>query len=133
MIRKENDVFILETQNTTYCFRVMETGHLEHLYYGRRLRLPQGIGVDALTEKMEFAPGNTNNYSKEHNNISLEDVRMEMSAYGRGDIREPFIEVIHEDGSYTSDFVYENAVIQKGKPEYESLPGSYDENGEVDW
>ena len=133
MIRKENDVFILETQNTTYCFRVMETGHLEHLYYGRRLRLPQGRGVDALIEKMEFAPGNTNNYSKEHNNISLEDVRMEMSAYGRGDIREPFIEVIHEDGSYTSDFVYENAVIQKGKPEYESLPGSYDENGEVDW
>ena len=133
MIRKENDVFILETQNTTYCFRVMETGHLEHLYYGRRLRLPQGRGVDALIEKMEFAPGNTNNYSKEHNNISLEDVRMEMSAYGRGDIREPFIEVIHEDGSYTSDFVYENAVIQKGKPEYESLPGSYDENGVVDW
>lgn len=133
MIRRENDVFILETPNTTYCFRVMETGHLEHLYYGRSLRLPQGKGVDALIEKMEFAPGNTNNYSKEHNNISLEDVRMEMSAYGRGDIREPFIEVIHDDGSYTSDFVYEDAVIQKGKPEYETMPGSYDENNEVDW
>lgn len=133
MIRKENDAFILETQNTTYCFRVMETGHLEHLYYGRRLRLPKGIGVDALIEKMEFAPGNTNNYSKEHNNISLEDVRLEMASYGRGDIREPFIEVIHEDGSYSSDFIFEDAQIQKGKLEYETLPGSYDESGEVDW
>jgi len=106
MIRKENDVFILETLHTTYCFRVMETGHLEHLYYGRRLRLPNGIGVEALIEKQEFVPGNTNSYDEIHKNISLEDIRMEMSAYGRGDIREPFIEVVHEDGSYTSDFVY---------------------------
>ena len=133
MIRKENDVFILDTQSTTYCFRVMETGHLEHLYYGRRLRLPKGTGTEALIEKMEFVPGNSNNYSREHSNISLEDVRMEMSAFGRGDIREPFIEVIHADGSYSSDFHYVDAKIQKGKPEYETLPGSYDENGEVDW
>lgn len=133
MIRKEKDVYILETRNTTYCFRVMETGHLEHLYYGRYLRLPNGIGAEALVEKQEFAPGNTNIYSAEHKNISLEDTRMEMSAYGRGDIREPFIEVVHADGSYTSDFVFADARIQKGKPEYETLPGSYDESGDADW
>lgn len=132
MIRKEKDVFILETAHTTYCFRIMESGHLEHLYYGRRLRLPQGEGIMALIEKMEFVPGNMNVYGKEAPNLSLEDVRLEMSSYGRGDIREPFVELVHEDGSYSSDFTYENAVIGKGKEEYATLPGSYDETGEVD-
>lgn len=133
MIRKEEDFFILETKNTTYCFRIMETGHLEHLYYGRRLCMPTGTGAEALVENQEFIPGNTNAYDELHKNISLEDIRMEMSAYGKGDIREPFIEVIHADGSYTSDFLFEDAVISKGKPEYETLPASYDDSGEVDW
>lgn len=34
MIRKEKDYFILDTDHTTYCFRVLPTGQLEHLYYG---------------------------------------------------------------------------------------------------
>ena len=44
-----------------------------------------------------------------NDNFSLEDMRLEMSSYGKGDIREPFIEVVHADGSYTSDFVFEKA------------------------
>lgn len=131
MIRKEKDTFILETEHTTYCFRVMESGHLEHLYYGRHLHLPKGEGIEALTEKMEFVPGNMNVYSKEYGTLSLEDVRLEMSAYGRGDIREPFIEVVHKDGSFTSDFLYEKDEITQGKAEYDTLPGSYDEKDMV--
>lgn len=132
MIRKENDVFILETSNTTYCFRVLETGHLEHLYYGRRLRLPKGDGVEALIEKQVTAPGCTCTYDKEHPTFTLEDIRLEASSLGRGDMREPFVEVVHADGSYSSNFVFESAQIQKGKPESDILPGSYDESGEVD-
>lgn len=37
MIRKEKDYFILDTDHTTYCFQVLPTGQLEHLYYGRKL------------------------------------------------------------------------------------------------
>ena len=29
--------FILETDKTTYGFRVIKSGHLEHLYYGERV------------------------------------------------------------------------------------------------
>lgn len=133
MITRENNNFILETDNTTYCFRVLETGHLEHLYYGRRLTLPEGFGVEALWEKQAFAPGNVNFYDEEHKNFSLEDIRLEMSSYGKGDIREPFIEVVHGDGSFTSDFLFEDARIERGKPEYGTLPGSYDESGSVEW
>ena len=133
MIRKQNEFFILETKSTTYSFRVTKTGHLEHLYYGRKIRLPEENLAEALIEQQAFAPGNTNVYDAEQKNFTLEDIRLEMSGLGRGDIREPFVEVVHTDGSFTSDFVFADAVIGKGKPEYDTLPGSYDEKDEADW
>ncbi len=132
MIREYNNCFILETKNTTYCFRVIEMGHLEHLYYGRRITLTEEKNAEALVEKHTFMPGNTNAYSNACSKFSLEDIRLEMSSYGKGDIREPFIEIVHEDGSYTSDFLFDKAEITKGKEEYSTLPGSYDESGEVE-
>lgn len=39
-IVKDSDTrpwFFLQTAHTTYGIRVMETGHLEHLYYGERI------------------------------------------------------------------------------------------------
>ena len=133
MIRQNGKCFVLDTRQTTYCFRVLETGHLEHLYYGRRITLPQEDAAEALHEKHVFLPGNTNAYSGAKNAaFSLEDIRLEMSSYGKGDIREPFIEVVHADGSCTSDFLFEEAEVTKGKEPYATLPGSYDESGEVD-
>lgn len=129
MIRHEKEYFILDTKNTTYCFRVMETGHLEHLYYGRKISLPEGKGAEFLVEKQAFLPGNLNAYDKAHGSFSLEDICLEMSSYGKGDIREPFIEVVHGDGSYTSDFLFEDARVTKGKDDFDTLPGSYDETG----
>jgi len=104
MIREKEGIFLLETRHSSYLFEVMETGHLEHLYYGRRIHPGDGA---ALREKHAFAPGNGIYYDDKHRHFSLEDVCLEMSSYGKGDIREPFIEIVHEDGSFTSDFLLE--------------------------
>ncbi|MGN0504943.1 MAG: alpha-galactosidase [Lachnospiraceae bacterium] len=136
MIRRLGEtrpVFVLDTAKTTYCFRVMETGHLEHLYYGRRITIEDM--PETLVEKYAFVPGNTNPYDKEHPGVTLENVRLEVSSYGRGDIREPFVEVVHADGSYSSDFVFVSAEAgSTGGTEQEvrQLPGSYDEQNEVE-
>lgn len=131
MITRENQLFVLNTKHTTYAFQVTPTGHLEHLHYGRKIRIDEQTAI-ALTEKRQFAPGNGNYYNDVNKHFSLEDVRLEMSSYGKGDIREPFIEVVHADGSFTSDFLFEKAEIITGKDEFETLPGSYDESGKVD-
>ena len=55
MITEKNGVFQLETDKTSYLFEVMDTGHLEHLYYGRKIRFRD---TEALREKHPFAPGN---------------------------------------------------------------------------
>ena len=131
MIRQLENVFVLDTKHTTYCFQVLETGHLEHLYYGKRIRIEEASDVSAIAEKHAFPPGNGNVYDAAFPKFALEDMRFEMSGYGKGDIREPFIEVIHRDGSYTSDFLYEKAEIYDDKKPMDTLPSSYEMDGKV--
>ena len=131
MIRQLKNVFVLDTKNTTYCFKTLESGHLEHLYYGKKIRIESAEDVESLAEKQAFPPGNSNVYSEEYSKFSLENMRLEMSSYGKGDIREPFIEVIHGDGSYTSDFLYSHAVFSQKKTPLKTLPSSYEDNGKV--
>ena len=128
MISQINNSFVLNTKNTTYAFGLLETGQLEHYYYGKRIHFSRAT----LMEKHEFSPGNTNQYDKEHLKYSLEDMRLEMSTYGKGDIREPMLEIVHEDGSFTSDFIYKESKQAEGKAEFDTLPGSYGTDDEVE-
>ena len=125
----KNPLFILNTAHTSYVMKVLDTGHIEHLYYGRMIHLDD---ADGLTEQHEFAPGTTSVYSPENGNFSLEDMRLEMSSYGKGDVREAFIEVVNSDGSMTSDFLFESYSESKGRDGgTEGLPTSYGEDAEV--
>lgn len=125
MIKITDKIFELHTDNTSYIFRVAETGHLEHLYYGPRLFVVSADDVRALAMKVPFPPGNTIVYDEKHPGIALEDMCLEMSAPGKGDIREPFTELVHADGSRTCDFLFDGAEILPDKAAYETLPGSY--------
>ena len=125
----KNPLFILNTAHTTYAMKVLDTGHIEHLYYGRKIHMDD---ADGLTEQHEFAPGTTSVYSPENGNFSLEDMRLEMSSYGKGDLREAFLEIINSDGSTTSDFLYSGYSENKGRDGgTEGLPTSYGEDAEV--
>ena len=142
MIRKiGNELFILDTKHTTYAFRILPTGHPEHLYYGARITV--GDSADGLPERHAFPPGNTCLYDSEEKRYTLEDMRLEYSWPGKGDLREPAVAVRHADGGRTSDFVFEKAELVKGTvpsgkeegeevPTYRlrnGLPASYDEAG----
>lgn len=70
-------------------------------------------------------------YSDENVSFSLEAARLEMSSYGKGDIREPFLEIVHDDGSFTSDFLYDSFEIKSGRDELTTLPCSYGSEAEV--
>lgn len=131
MIEYIDGAFGLHTENTSYVFAVLPTGQLEHLYYGKRIRLNKSA-VAALKEKHSFAPGNTVIYDNEHPQYSLEDMKLEMSSQGKGDIREPFIEIEYPDGSRTSDFIYKGYEIINGKPELDTLPSSYCDENQAD-
>lgn len=132
MIRKLSNTFVLDTENTTYCFKLLPTGQLEHLYYGGKIDIDSEEEAEALVEKHAFAPGNTNIYDQEHPEYSLEDMRLEMSSYGKSDIREPFIDIEFADGCLSTDFVYESSTVTEGKKPLATMPSSYEDNGIVD-
>ena len=128
MITIKDKLFVLDTARTAYAFRVMPTGHLEHLYYGRKIHIDSD---DGLAEQWEFAPGNSSVYDAGNNSFSMEGLRLEISAPGKGDVREVSVELINSDGSRTSDFVYDKHEVSKGKVRDEDLPGSYGDEAEV--
>ncbi len=125
-ILSDNPVFRLNTKNTSYIFRVLPTGHLEHLYYGERVKFQEEY--DAIFPKIEFVEGNLNVYDESTPNLGLENRCLEFSTKGKSDIREPFVEVVYKNGSRTSDFIYVSHMIKK-KHELNHLPSSYDEVG----
>ena len=125
IIEGERRTFVLETPNTTYAFAVLPTGQLEHLYYGRKINISSYEEAMVLAEAFGVEPGNTISYDSEHHDYTLEDVRLEMSNLGKGDIREPFLEGVSADGSFTFDFVYEDARITDEKEGYGDMPSSY--------
>ncbi len=128
---KGRPFFALHTKNTTYLLRITETGQVEHVYYGKRIRADHVSEVESLVEKHAFAPGNSVLYDQEHSSFSLEDVALEVSGEGKGDYREPMITLRAFDGSSTTDFVYHSFDITSGKKAFRNLPGSYDETGSV--
>ena len=136
MIREKQKVFELTTKDTTYVLRVRPNGLLEHVYFGGKIdllgsdELAEGQ-VEALSEKQAFAPGNSLCYDQEDKSFSPEYCALEASAPGKGDVREPMVEIIGRDGVRTLDFVYDSHEITEGKAPFASLPGSYDENGKV--
>lgn len=135
MIRIEGNFFLLSTDHTTYAFHILESGQPEHLYYGEKLYLPQSSGQEiqemlrAMCEKHAHLPGNCVAYSREYPKLALEDMCLEFSSLGKGDIREPFVELRFAEGSSTCDFIFESAQILPQKRLSECLPTSYDEEG----
>ena len=109
MIRQfseERPVFVLDTEKSSYAFHILPTGQPEHIYFGPRISVNGAEDLEALQEKHVFPPGNTILYDQEHKEYSLEDVCLEFSALGKGDQREPFLEISFPDGS-RSCFRYE--------------------------
>jgi len=145
MIRQVDKVFLLETDHTSYVMQVADTGHLEHLYYGAKLHFGLELAagnqqledriwessIKALTQKRSNNNGCSIAYDLAHQNLSPNDMSLEVSALGTGDYRQPFLQISYEDGSRTSDFIFEKAQIAEGKIEIEGLPSAYDQTGKA--
>ncbi len=128
MITEKNGLFQLQTKNTTYAFHVMPTGQLEHLYYGEKTRLHDAA---APGDNKVVPIGCSVGYEMEQQRVCLEDVNLEFSAPGKGDLREPMLELCFPDGNPVSDFVFSRYELSDGALTLQTLPTAYDpENGQ---
>lgn len=120
--------FSINTEHTSYIFRTLPTGQLEHLYYGRRIKLREGSDI-APRHIGTF--GNSVSYDRDHPEIALEDIMLETSTTGKGDIRDPQFIIESADGSTTLDFYFKSYEIRKWSCPDSELPHSYGDDAEV--
>lgn len=129
MIKRFENYYLLNTENTSYVLSVMSTKHLEHLYYGRKIKADGAEDLIPLVQKRGAMPGDTSGYCSAEGVVdaalTMEYIRQEFSTSGKGDINEPCIEVIHSDGAATSDYLFEAAEVLTDKPSYITMPTAY--------
>ena len=88
---------------------------MEHLYYGGKIRIDKAEDCAPFRERHEFELGNCISYDKKFPQVMLEDMCLEMSGAGHGDIREPFVSLVYPDGSRSVDFLYEKSTLSNQK------------------
>ncbi|XZM79702.1 alpha-galactosidase [Clostridium perfringens] len=117
--------FHLRTKNTSYVLKVMETGHLSHLYWGRKLKADN---LEYFVRRRCFG-----SFCADTDNISgfqLELIPQECPTFGATDLRSPSLEFQYEDGTSATDLRYKSHRIYEGKQRLSGLPAVYVESEE---
>ena len=89
--------FHLRTKRTSYILKVLESNHLSHLYWGKKISTNN---LDYLIEKNLWGSFLTN--TDNIGTFQLEATMQEYPGYGSTDLRSPAIELQFEDGSTTN-------------------------------
>lgn len=120
LYEENSNIFHIKSKNTSYLIKILETGHIAHLYWGRKLN---SSNLNYIINKIRRASyiSNTDNI----NDFKLEIIPQEYPSYGNTDMRVPAFELQFEDGSTTTDLRYEAYKIYKGKKSIEGLPSIY--------
>lgn len=122
---KGSMTFHLQTGQTSYVMKVLPSGHLLHLYWGRKIAAEK---IDYVVRKRDWFSflANTDNVQQ----FQLEALPQEYPGYGSTDLRSPAVELEFADGSSATDFRYAGHEIVEGKPKLDGLPATYAEAGD---
>lgn len=116
--------FHLYNDEVSYIFKILKNGQLGHLYYGKRLSEIQDYSYLVEESRRDMAACPT----EEDNFFSLESARQEYPTYSNGDVRYGAYEVLWENGSGITEFVYRSHRIYAGKESLPGLPATYVED-----
>lgn len=117
--------FHLKTKNTSYILKMLETGHISHLYWGRKLKADN---LEYFFRRRCFG-----SFCADTDNISgfqLELIPQECPTFGATDLRSPSLEFQYEDGTSATDLRYKSHRIYEGKQRLSGLPAVYAESEE---
>ena len=119
VLDKENNVFTLHTQNTTYQMKADRYNVLLHTYYGPRV---SGGDLSYLIQYADRGSSPNPNEAGHRRDYSLDTLPQEYSTCGVGDFRLPSIEFEPEDGSRLADLRYMDHELKCGKYSLDGLP-----------
>ncbi len=123
VFEKEN-IFKLDTGNTSYIMSVMDDGHLLHLYYGAKLNEADLTYLGTPHSRVSFwaiQPGS---------DYSADSMALEYSGSGTADLRPCSVTTVDEDGDNVTDLRYDSYTLSSGKPKLPGLPCVYLNEGQ---
>ncbi len=123
LFHEKTKIFHLSNDTISYIMMVLENGQLGQLYCGKRIR-----DKEDFSYLCELAERPMCSCTYEGNKIfTMASIRQEYPVYGTGDYRHPAVEILQQNGSRISEFVYESHEIVSGKPKLVGLPALYTE------
>lgn len=124
MIQKINEYITLNTDRTSYIMQVSPSGHLKHIYYGKKISAEHSL--EAMTPVRRYVPGNSISY--DNNTVSQEDMCLEASTWGMGDLGEPFIDAASRGITLSMDYVYTGMEVTDNRCVPKNMPFSYSDS-----
>lgn len=122
---EENNVFKLDTPNTSYLIGIADGKYVGHIYYGEKISSPNAEYLMRIYEP-PFVPS-VNNRDK----LSFLDCfPMEYPTHGIGDFREDAFSVRTKDGHVAVELLFDSYEIISGKPKLKGLPASFENESE---
>ena len=112
MITVHNNLFRLDTPNTTYIFRVAPSRHLQHLYYGARVG--EIDDVSFLLEKQGSGQGTSIALDTAEGKLFPDNTCFECSSFARGDYRENMVTVMDGNDSCVCEFLFDSYEFVEG-------------------
>lgn len=117
--QEENQVFMLQTKQTTYAIGIVE-GYVGHIYYGKRI---EDRDIKYLLRYEEHPK--TPSRNQREKNTFLDTFPMEYPEHGIGDYRESALCIRNISGYRASESLYRSYKIQKGKPKIKGMPATF--------
>ena len=121
MIQCLDKLFCLSTDHTAYMMGITDFGHGEHIHFGGPV---SPADAQALSYKRTIGRGTAVEYAP-GSGYFLDNIPLEWSGTGKGDFRNPPIELLLPDGTFTNDFLFLGHEIQQGIAPLQTLPGPY--------
>ncbi len=117
--------FNLSTSKTSYVLKVLDSNHVAHVYWGKKIKAKN---LDYVLRSKNWGSFLTN--TDNIDDFMLEMTPQEYPGYGSTDLRTPAVELQFSDCTSATDFRYESHNIYAGKNKLNNLPATYveDEN-----
>ncbi len=120
---KEQLLFNLQTQNTSYIFCIYRGHFPVHIHYGKKVGSITDVENAFPHMRRSFSPDDLHS----EKNMSTDTLPMEYPFYGSCDYRSPAFHATYADGSRVTVCEYDGYKIINGKPETKGLPHTYED------
>lgn len=129
MIRKEKQFFHMTTSHSSYLMRILDTGQLDHVYYGARL--DDLFGVENIAEPFSLNISAVPYLDEEHPYHFPSRFLCEYSTPAIGDSRESALIIDYDNGETALSLLFHSYRVFKGKDDSFPAHAAWDESTET--